>query len=135
MIFTPIFLLFLYPFQEFRKLKAPTICKACLEQIHEMFDFKSRCVHVEDFLTPYVETSNSGLNLKEIGVKETLFSEINLSGIDEVCRLCFSTSSEGNINLKKAIQENKLEDIFKKNLTEVVRTFYIFLDLYYILPT
>lgn len=85
-----------------------------------MFDFKSKCVYIEDLLTPYSETSNSSLDLKAIGIKENLFSEQNLANTEVICRLCFNAITEEKINLCSAIKKNKLEHVFEKNLTEVV---------------
>lgn len=95
----------------------------CIEKINEMFDFKSRCVYIEDLLTPYFETSSSCLDLKEIGLKENLLSEKNISDIEVICRLCFNTDITETINLNSAIDKNKLQHIFQINLSEVVRFF------------
>lgn len=96
----------------------------CLGKVHEIFNFKSKCVYVEDLLTPYMETSNS-LDLKAIGWKENMFQEYKLCNIDVVCRLCLHPISTEKFHLDIAIkQQNGLQQIFEKNLSEVVRISY-----------
>lgn len=98
------------------------MCKICIEKVHEIFNFKSNCVYVEDVLTPYIETSNCNLDLKAIGWKENLFNEYKLPNIDAVCRLCLHPIFTEKNLLQNAIkQQNGLQQIFEKNLTEVVR--------------
>lgn len=96
------------------------MCEICLEKIHEIFDFKSRCINIEDILTPYINIANSELDLKEIGVKENMFAEMEISDIDTVCRLCINPISTNKIDLNSVMKDHRLQHLLENNLSEVV---------------
>lgn len=70
-----------------------------------------------------MKTDNSELDLKEIGVKENLFAEMEISDIDTFCRLCFHPLSTNKIDINSVRKDSKLQHILDKNLSELVRTF------------
>lgn len=86
----------------------------------EIFNFKSRCVYIEDMLIPYIEKNNFDLNLKAIGESENMFDGSKCD-TETICRLCFKPILKDEISLEDVLQQKGFQELFDKNLSEVVR--------------
>lgn len=71
-------------------------------------------------LSPYADISDSEINLKDIALKEEMIEEKILSDFDTLCRLCVKTISTDHVFLDTAIKDNGFQQVFEKNLSEVV---------------
>ncbi|KAJ8909560.1 hypothetical protein NQ315_015550 [Exocentrus adspersus] len=77
------------------RVEGPVMCLKCSEKVNIIFEFKSACLYVEDFITPFVNTGNR-IDLKEVyirkkGNRDLMFA---LLGRD-LCRLCMSVVDNG----------------------------------------
>ncbi|CAG9820620.1 unnamed protein product [Phaedon cochleariae] len=98
----------------------PVICEECITKLHDSFSFKSNCIYVEDFLTPYI-TEQKHEYLKDERKKEddnerekTFILDIPLQNEHRLCRLCIAPIAGNEIHLSEVDKER-----FKKYLPEI----------------
>lgn len=65
----------------------PLICTTCRKKLEEHYNFKNKCIFIEDSITPFV-AENVKINLKEI--RSQIIKPENFEDEDDsnVCRLC-----------------------------------------------
>lgn len=91
--------------------ETPVICNDCWDEMQKIFTFKSRCIDIEDYLTPFFESGNiTDLTI----ILNNIKSENGDS--ENVCRLCMQATID-NYELK-----NSETEVFQKFLPEVVST-------------
>lgn len=66
------------------------ICNTCWSTIEEHFNFKSKCIFTEDYISPYVE------NKVQINLKDIQNPAVKLEKDQNVCRLCLESTNDNN---------------------------------------
>ncbi|KAJ8913747.1 hypothetical protein NQ315_007464 [Exocentrus adspersus] len=102
--------------------KQPVMCLNCSQRIDAVFQFKSACLYVEDFITLFVNTGERNrIDLKQIYLSERCSQELidALRGRD-LCRLCLSVAGDGFVCLDGSdFDVNYIRDMIKRCLPEV----------------
>ncbi|KAJ8910581.1 hypothetical protein NQ315_011051, partial [Exocentrus adspersus] len=97
----------------------------CSKRIKIIFEFKSACLHVEDFITPFVNAEEKNLiDLKQIYLRargsQGLIDALRSRNL---CRLCMSVVGDGSVYLNGSHADIKhVRDTIKRCIPEVERS-------------
>nr|XP_023024883.1 zinc finger protein 595-like [Leptinotarsa decemlineata]XP_023024884.1 zinc finger protein 595-like [Leptinotarsa decemlineata] len=89
----------------------PVLCRQCFTEMQDSFTFKSNCIDIEDYLTPFKE--NVKLDLKTVYIRKK--DVPNPTDAEEhLCRLCIEP-----IDKNEAFSNKTEIEKFKLNLPEI----------------
>ncbi|KAJ8909346.1 hypothetical protein NQ315_003508 [Exocentrus adspersus] len=102
--------------------KRSAMCLKCSQRVNNIFEFKSGCLYVEDFVTPFVSTEEGKqIDLKEVYIKEKGNKDLidALLGRD-LCRLCLSVVDNECVYLDSSdLHVTFIKDMIKRCIPEI----------------
>ncbi|KAJ8909347.1 hypothetical protein NQ315_003509 [Exocentrus adspersus] len=102
--------------------KRSVMCLKCSQRVNNIFEFKSGCLYVEDFVTPFVSTEEGKqIDLKEVYIKEKGNKDLidALLGRD-LCRLCLSVVDNECVYLDSSdLHVTFIKDMIKRCIPEI----------------
>ncbi|CAH1175578.1 unnamed protein product [Phaedon cochleariae] len=97
----------------------PTLCNNCMAIVVKALDFKTNCLETEKTLSPYVK-GNAKVDLCSVYLKKMRREgEPRLWEIMRICRVCIRLINNFECYLLDFLEQNHLEDIFKKYIPEM----------------
>ncbi|KAJ8909364.1 hypothetical protein NQ315_014195 [Exocentrus adspersus] len=99
------------------------MCLQCFQKVNIIFEFKSACLYVEDFITPFVNIEEGNrVDLKEVYMRQKGNKDLidALLGRD-LCRLCMSVVDNGCVYLDSSDLHDVefIKEMIKRYIPEI----------------
>ncbi|KAJ8909363.1 hypothetical protein NQ315_014194 [Exocentrus adspersus] len=103
-------------------VEGPVMCLKCFQKVNIIFEFKSACLYVEDFITPFVNTEEGNrIDLKEVYIRKNDNKDLIFALLGrDLCRLCMSVVDNGCFYLDSSELHVKfVKEMIKRCIPEI----------------
>ncbi|KAJ8911262.1 hypothetical protein NQ315_015264 [Exocentrus adspersus] len=98
------------------------MCLECFQKVNFIFEFKSACLYVEDFITPFVSTEEENqIDLKEVYMRQKDNKDLIDALLDrDLCRLCMSVVGDECVYLdSNDLHVKFVKEMIKRCIPEI----------------
>ncbi|KAJ8909374.1 hypothetical protein NQ315_017034 [Exocentrus adspersus] len=103
-------------------VEEPVMCLKCFQKVNIIFEFKSACLYVEDFVTPFVNIEKGNrVDLKEVYIRKNDNKDLIFALLGrDLCRLCMSVVDNGCVYLDSSELHVKfVKEMIKRCIPEI----------------